>query len=108
MSKIILLFALIIGGTITYQVSYYASSKTISITINKTDRITTGSGEDISSKYLIFTDETTYENTDLMFLGKWNSSDIQGKFKAGETYKVKVVGWRIPILSMYPNIVEIK
>jgi len=85
----------------------YGTAETVTATVTKTERITTGSGEDIRSKYLVFTTEETFENTDCLWYGKYNSSDIQGRLVPG-TYSMKVYGWRIPFLSSYRNIVEIQ
>jgi hypothetical protein len=65
-----------------------------------------------SSKYLIFADDengetVVFENTDCIARLKWNSSNIQGQLKEGTTYNVTVVGYRIPFLSMYQNIIKI-
>ena len=83
------------------------------VTVTDKERITNVSSSDSSSKYLVFTEneqgETiVFENTDCMLRGKWNSSNIQGKLKVGNTYKITVVGYRIPFLSMYQNIIEIE
>ena len=67
------------------------------------------SGE--SDGYLVWVEDengTQYElqNEDIILKGKFNSSTIQGKLKEGETYNIRTVGWRIPLFSSYPNIVE--
>lgn len=51
---------------------------------------------------------TPYEfvNEDEFLYGKFNSSTVQGKLKEGSVYNIKTVGWRIPFLSSYPNIVQ--
>ena len=66
-----------------------------------------------SSYYLIFTEDQNgevlvFENTDNIFRGKFDSSNIQGELKIGSTYNITVVGYRIPFLSMYQNIIEIE
>lgn len=66
-----------------------------------------------SSKYLIYcrtddNDVLVLENTDNMYRGKWNSSDIYGEIESGKTYHFNVVGCRIPFLSWYENILTIK
>lgn len=106
--SIIAIIAFMFIGVITYTVAYYSSIETVEITVTDKERITTGSGESMSSKYLIFTEDEVFENEDALFLGKWNSSDVQGQLKIGETYTVRVIGWRLPFLSTYRNIVEIK
>jgi hypothetical protein len=67
------------------------------------------SGE--SDGYLVWIEDENgvqYElqNEDILLKGKFNSSTIQGKLKEGEKYNIKTVGWRIPLFSSYPNIVE--
>lgn len=89
-----------------YPVAYKMSAETIEITIIKKERIATGSGENISSKFIIYTKSEVFENTDSWLYFKFNSADYQNKFTVGETYKVKVAGWRLPFLSMYRNVVS--
>lgn len=67
------------------------------------------SGE--SDGYLVWVEDeygVQYElqNEDILLKGKFNSSTIQGKLKEGEKYNIKTVGWRIPLFSAYPNIIE--
>lgn len=85
----------------------YVTQKEIVVTITKTDRIVERSGEDISSKYLVYTEEETFENTDSWMHFKFNSSDVQGRLLEGKKYVVKVYGWRIPFFSCYRNIIKI-
>lgn len=75
--------------------------------IENKERITT-SNEDgsIDSKYLVFTDSEVFENTDQLLKLKFNSSDLQGEMKVGATCDLEVIGFRIPIMSMYRNIIE--
>lgn len=80
------------------------------VTITDKERINTSD----ESRYLVFaeiasTGETiVFENTDTFWRFKWNSSDIQGNLKIGETYTVTVVGWRVPFFSWYQNIIAIR
>lgn len=98
---IVLLFVILIG----YSVVYYNTSEIIEITIKDKERITEGK----RSKYLIYTEnEEVFQNTDSFLFLKFNSSDLYGKLDKTKTYKVKIVGWRIPFLSMYRNIIEIE
>ena len=67
------------------------------------------SGE--SDGYLVWVEDENdvqYElqNEDILLKGKFNSSTIQGKLKVGQKYNITAVGWRIPLFSCYPNIVE--
>jgi hypothetical protein len=59
-----------------------------------------------SSKYLVFTNVTTYEVSDSLLFWRWDSSDVYGRLTVGKTYRATLQGWRIPIFSMYPNILD--
>lgn len=63
---------------------------------NKTDR------------YLVYTDQGTYEITDSLFAGRFDSSDLYGKIEVGKTYQMYIAGERHPFISMYPNLYEVK
>jgi hypothetical protein len=39
---------------------------------------------------------------------KFNSSDIYNQLEKGKKYRIKVYGFRIPFLSWYKNIIEVK
>lgn len=99
----------LLGG---YPTAYYLSSSETTITVKRLERIveSSGSGEttSTSSKYLVFTNNEVFENTDSWLYLKFSSSDLYSKLEEGQTYKVKVAGWRIPFLSWYRNIIEIE
>lgn len=63
-------------------------------------------------KYLIFVklqDGTNkvFENTDNMFLGKLNSSDVYGEIEVGKEYRFETYGFRNEFFSMYENIIDV-
>lgn len=103
-TKIILLIALLLVG---YIFLYQSSKDRITVLIKDKERITTGSKENISSKYLVYTEGEVFENTDALMFFKWDSSDLQNELDVGGEYKVLVVGWRIPFLSTYRNIIRV-
>ncbi len=106
MRKLILfvIFALIM----LYPSLYWFSSEEVTITIKDKERVVTGSGEEMSSKYLIYSETEVFENTDSWLYFKFNSSDVYGGLQYEKTYTVKVAGWRSPFLSMYRNIISIE
>ena len=59
-------------------------------------------------RYLIFTDNEVFENTDELLRLKFNSSDIYNQLELGQSYSCTVLGWRIPFLSWYRNIISCK
>lgn len=89
------------------------NDKEYTITITDKERIVEADGESVSSKYLVFGEDENgntlvFQNTDEWTRGKWNSSTIQGSLEVGETYTVVVVGYRIPFLSCYENIISVE
>ncbi|MBT5022547.1 DUF1523 family protein [Candidatus Woesearchaeota archaeon] len=86
------------------------------VKITGTERVRSGSGEDMSEKYVIFAEdiekdiELSFENSDTILEGKFDSSDLQSKLKKaeknGQVCDIETYGWRIPMLSTYKNIVD--
>ena len=110
---VIIMIAVVLGLLIGYQVMFSFNDTDYKITVTDKERIYEGSGDTSSSKYLVFGDDENgnalvFENTDCFVRGKWNSSNIQGQLKEGNTYKITVVGYRIPFFSMYQNIIRIE
>ena len=99
--------AIIILAVLSLPFLYvYTTQQYREITIKKTERIVSSDGK--SSKYLIYAEDGVYENTDNIFRMKFNSADVYNQLQNGKTYMCDTYGWRVPFLSMYPNIVECK
>ncbi len=58
-------------------------------------------------KYLVFTDKGVFENVDTWVWLKFDSSEVQNGLDAGECYRIRTRGLRIPVLSWYKNIQSI-
>jgi hypothetical protein len=59
-------------------------------------------------KYLVSdTDGNVYEIGDSALFLKFGASDRYAKIDINKTYDVKIIGWRIPIISSYKNIIEL-
>lgn len=102
-----LLLLLCMFGGLFYIPHLYRDTYAVTVTEKVVKRY------DKSDKYLIFTqtangEEMVFENTDSVFEGKFNSSDIYGQLKVNRKYHIKVYGWRIPFFSAYQNIVSVK
>ena len=108
-----IMIAAILVLSIGYEAIFSFNDTEYKITVTDKERIYEGSGDTSSSKYLVFGDDDNgnslvFENTDCFIRGKWNSSNIQGQLKEGNTYKVTVVGYRVSFFSMYQNIIKIE
>lgn len=101
---IILVLAVFLGGIalVSFNDHTYVVEVTDKERVNYSD----------SGKYLIYGQEDNntlvLKNTDSLLRGKFNSSDIYAELEIGKTYEFTVVGYRIPILSDYENIIEYK
>lgn len=112
--KIILIsipLLLLVGLMFTNAPYQWATQRTIDHVRIKDKQISTESTKDksqVESTYLIYTDQGVFRNDDAGWFVKFNSSDVYGDLDVGKHYRMKVYGWRIPFLSMYPNIVWAK
>ena len=86
------------------SLAYKGSARDITIQVDDRERVNSRD----SGKYLIFTPDAEYQVSDTILFWEWDSSSKYNKLDPGETYEVTVAGWRVPFLSMYPNIVAIK
>jgi len=88
----------------------YGTGRNLTIQVTDKERIVTSDGDGgTRSYYLVFTkDNDVLINTDSWWYLKFDSSSLQGELERGKTYTVKVYGWRIPLLSSYPNIVKVR
>lgn len=109
----VVFFVIILGLGVISSIVFSFNDTEYTITVTDKERIYEGNGDTSSSKYLVFGDDDNgnslvFENTDCFIRGKWNSSNIQGQLKEGNTYKVTVVGYRVSFFSMYQNIIKIE
>jgi hypothetical protein len=91
----------IVGIFIAYIAVGYIFKETITVTPTKTERV--------SGRYLVFTSDGVYKDVDDFRFLKFNSSDVYAKLSSslGRPVKVTVTGFRVPLLSMYKNIIKV-
>lgn len=69
-----------------------------------------GSGDSRRSVFYVYgVGGEVFRNEDAMVFGdrwKTDSATMQARFKVGQSYRVGTIGWRIPFLSMTPNIIS--
>jgi hypothetical protein len=100
----ILVIAIVLA--IGWSIAAWSSQRTATCTVESVDRISDGNG---GSDARIYTKECgVLENTDSIPFFKFNSADIQGQIKAGQVYTFDVAYWRIPLFSMFPDVLEVK
>lgn len=94
-------------GVLGFNLWYtYGTGDEVDITVKDKERVVKSSGDSVSSKYLVYGDQETFENTDSFLKWKFGSSDIYRDLEAGKSYECQVYGKRVPFLSWYRNIVS--
>jgi hypothetical protein len=106
--------ALVVIAVIAIPVISFSNDHAYTVTITDKERVTTQVAEgQIDSKYLIYGEDENgktyvFEDTDTLFRWKFNSSDVFGTLKEGETYELTVIGFRVHIFNWYENIIDFK
>lgn len=106
--------ALVVIAVIAIPVINFSNDHAYTVTITDKERVTTQVAEgQTDSKYLIYGEDENgktyvFEDTDTLFRWKFNSSDVFGALKEGETYELTVIGFRVHIFNWYENIIDFK
>ena len=101
--EIIILLVMLVGVIILMTIKYQ-NKQTIQCEVKEKWIKDVGNGQ----KYNVKCDNTIYEISDLLFIGKFNSSDLYGELEAGKKYQIETTGYRIPFFSEYQNINKIE
>jgi hypothetical protein len=100
---VIAVAALAVAGVGSY--AYAQTEATYSnCVVTKTDRTSNSDGQ---SQARVYTENCgTFEVSDNIFKGQFNSADTFGALQPGETYDFETIGFRNGFLSIFPNILE--
>jgi hypothetical protein len=95
-----------VGGCVAIVAPSYFERETVTTEVISKERVCDSDGNGgVDCKYLVFTEAGTFQITDAIFgTVRFNSSDVYGKIREGRTYTIVSYGWRLPFLSMYPNV----
>lgn len=97
----IIVFIIVVIFVVGISMIGYSNTEEIKITVM--DKYIKRSGD--YDKYMVVdTLGNAYEISDLMFIGKFNSTDLYNQLKIGHTYIVSISGVRNNFFSMYKNI----
>ena len=93
-----------IGGIILLALYSYFIPDTVRTTI------TDAQMAKVDGRFMIATEYRPFVNYDAKYRFKFNSGTIQNEAirLKGKEAKIRKYGWRIPVLSMYENVVSIK
>lgn len=114
----IIIVLAVIAIVVFSEIIFSFNDTEYTVTITDKERITESSKDNdgnykTKSKYLVFADDENgeslvFENIDCLVRFKFNSSNIQGRLKEGHRYKITVIGYRVPFLSWYQNIIKVE
>ena len=118
MKGITILFAIAALAFLGLKAVELQTREEVTVRVNRLERVTTGSGNDVTSKYMVYAtvldsetlepvEKEVFENTDMVLPWKQNSSDVYNELEEGGVYRVEVIGWRVRVLSMYRNVLKI-
>lgn len=95
----------LIGAFIYFATIEYQNEETIEITVK--DKYIKRSGE--NDLYLVVSSSgDAYKIEDLLWKGKFNSTDLYNQLDIGSKYKITITGVRLQYFSMYKNINKIE
>lgn len=96
----LVLAIIVIGGPIyLYEKN---QTETVQITVIGKESVANSGGH----SQRVYAEDDTYTVGDAMFHGRFDSSRLYGRLKVGETYRCKAMGWRVPFLSAFKNLLE--
>lgn len=107
---IFLIILIIIGISLAIYANLidYTNEEVIAIEVKDKYIKRQGTGDKARDVYMIVdADNNTYQITDLLFKGKFDSTDIYNTLQIGQVYLVEVSGIRNHFFSMYRNINKI-
>lgn len=103
---VVLLVALFLVFAVSWSIAAWSSQREVTCTVQHVDRVSDGNG---GSDARIYTKECgVLENTDAIPFLKFDSADVQGQLREGQVQTFKIAYWRIPLFSMFPDILEVK
>lgn len=104
-NRVMIVYGIIaaIALAVPYFSYQYGTTDERMITVEDRERVCDGRRD---CRYLIFTDNGVLENTDSLAHGKFRSSDVYADLEPGARFQVRTYGYRVGILSWYPNIIE--
>ncbi len=73
-------------------------------------RITDAQMTKVDGRFMIATEDRPFVNEDAKYRFKFNSGTVQNDAirLRGKVVRIKKYGWRLPIFSMYENVVKIE
>lgn len=97
-------FALVIAIGIGVTVASYLNEQTQTCTVQDKYAI---NNRDSATKFRVETSCGVMEVQDAWFKMKFDSADRYANLDINNNYELTTIGFRVPFLSMFPNIIEV-
>lgn len=96
-----IVLCLLLGG---WTFTAYNTKHHRTVTVCGKEAVATKSGHD----YRVYTNTGTFVVADSLFgTTRFDSADVYGRLEIKTTYDITYKGWRIPVISEFPNILEL-
>ena len=97
----------VLVAAVGFAVANATHMRHLTCTITDKDRAWVSSGESGHSSQRVYTDQCgVLSVVDSLWSWHFNSADTYSALKKGHTYALTTRGYRIPFLSIFPNVVD--
>lgn len=94
----------LIVGFVGFALFSSLHETTRSCTVESKDRV---AGQDGKSQMRVYTSDCgVFQVSDSLLKMTWNSADRYAALQAGQRYELTTVGFRIPVASTFPNVID--
>ena len=97
---VIVILVILVFGFMFFEPFFSETQETI-VVINK--EVWKGERE----RYFIFAEDEVFLNENNYYHNKSNADDLYPLFQVGKTYRVKIVGYYLPLIPRFINIINI-
>ena len=104
----VLVGTLILGAIIWGIIANAAHTETQTCTVKDKDRTSSVDADgNRSSDARVYTDCGVMSVGDDLLTGHFSSADTYSDIEVGKTYEFKTRGYRVPLFSRFPNVIEV-
>lgn len=97
----VILVLVILGFGFMFFEPFLTETEETIVVVNK--EVWKGEGE----RYFIFAEDEVFLNVNNYYHNKSNAEDLYPLFQVGQTYRVKIVGYYLPLIPRFRNIINI-
>lgn len=105
-------FAVILAIAAVGGVAYAGSTNNVTCTVNSKESVVKSTENGTGHEYRLYTEGVdgcdVFTVSDELWSLNFESASTYNQIKEGETYSFTTRGWRVPIFSMFPNVVRVR